>query len=188
LLDTIQTFLLDASLLDEFWAEAAKYAAYTRNRTPCGPQKKIPKDLRHQTEVHASHLPPFGCRAFYRDYNNTDKLHQCYREGWLLSYEEGTHNYHVWDPATKSVVVSRDVVFELKPPREVDSLSPSPRICYNHETRAYMEASDIISAVETSTPDLAPVEGQENDRPLSENNTSLDSGDNLPEQQYRGWE
>jgi hypothetical protein len=51
-----------------------------------------------------------------------------------------------------------------------------------------MEASDIISAVETSTPDPVPVEGQEDDRPLSENNTSSDSGDDVPEQQYRGWE
>jgi hypothetical protein len=50
-----------------------------------------------QTEVHASHLQPFGCRAFYRDHSSTDKLHQRYREGRLLSYEEGTHNYRVWD-------------------------------------------------------------------------------------------
>ena len=114
LLDTIRTLLLDASLPDEFWAEAAKYAVYTRNRTPCGPQKKIPEDLWRQTEVHASHLQPFGCRAFYRDHSNTDKLRQRYREGRLLSYEEGTHNYRIWDPARKSVVVSRDVVFESK--------------------------------------------------------------------------
>ena len=35
--------------------------------------------------------------AYFRDHKNTDKLHQRYREGRLLSYEEGTLNYRIWD-------------------------------------------------------------------------------------------
>ena len=43
ILDTVRTLLYDASLGDEFWAEAATYAVYTRNRSPCGPGKIDPR-------------------------------------------------------------------------------------------------------------------------------------------------
>jgi hypothetical protein len=38
------TYLIDTGLPQSFGPEAVSYAAYTRNRTPCGPQSAIPDD------------------------------------------------------------------------------------------------------------------------------------------------
>ena len=44
ILNLVRTYLIDTALPQSFWAEGASYAAYTRNRTPCGPQSAIPDD------------------------------------------------------------------------------------------------------------------------------------------------
>ena len=111
IMDGVRTVLCESGLGAEFWAEAAAYICYTRNRTPCGPQKRIPDDLWRQHKTKVKHLQPFGCKVFYRDYNNTSKLANRYSEARLMGYVEGTHNYRVWNPARQKIVKTRDVVF-----------------------------------------------------------------------------
>jgi hypothetical protein len=115
ILNQVRTLLIDRGLDDKFWAKAANYAIYTRNRAPTGSDKHIPEDLWRQREVNSRHLQPFGCQLWFRDHNNTNKLHPCYKEGQLLSYVEGTDNYRIWDLHTEKVIISRDVVFGKQP-------------------------------------------------------------------------
>ena len=81
IMNGVRRILCQTGLDAEFWAEAASYMCYTRKRTtPYGFQKQIPDDLwqQHKTKLH--HLQPFGCRVFYQDYHNTNKLASCHRE------------------------------------------------------------------------------------------------------------
>ncbi len=41
ILNGVRTVLTHSGLGPEFWAEAANYIAYTRNRTPYGPEHKV---------------------------------------------------------------------------------------------------------------------------------------------------
>jgi len=49
--------------------------------------------------------------AIYRDHRNPSKLAPRYKEGLLMGYVDGTHNYRIWDTKSNSVITSRYVVF-----------------------------------------------------------------------------
>jgi len=70
ILNGVRTVLAHSGLGAQFWAEAANYIAYTRNRTPCGPQHLVPDDSWRNKESRLDHLQPFGCQVFYRDHRN----------------------------------------------------------------------------------------------------------------------
>lgn len=67
LLNLVCTNLIHAGLPAVFWAEAAAYAAYVRNRVPAS-NGKIPDDLWRGHPVCHDHLQPFGSRLFFRDH------------------------------------------------------------------------------------------------------------------------
>jgi transposase InsO family protein len=115
ILNTVRTLLLESGLPDHFWAEAANYVVYARNQSPSGPSKEIPEDLWRGIQVSINHQQPFGVNAYFRDHVETNKLRPRYRPGRLMSYEEGTTNYRVWDIEGKKVIVSQDVVFDTLP-------------------------------------------------------------------------
>ena len=125
-LNGVRTILCQTGFGPEFWAEVASYIAYTRNRTPCGPQKQIPDDLWQNHKTRIDHLQPFGCKVFYRNYNNASKLSTRYNEARLMGYVEGTHNYRVWDPIKRHIIKTRDVIFVNSP--ETLDLTQSPKL------------------------------------------------------------
>lgn len=115
ILNGVRTIPCQTGLGPQFWAEAASYMAYTLNRTPCGPGKQVPDDLWRIHKTRIDHLQPFGCKVFYRNYNNTSKLSTRYSEARLMGYVEGTHNYRVWDLAKRQIIKTRDIVFINNP-------------------------------------------------------------------------
>jgi len=111
----VRTVLTHSGLPAHFWAEAAAYTIYTRNRVPCGPLHEIPEDKWRNRTLSHQHMQPFGCKAFYPDHKLPSKLAPRYIEGILLGYVEGTHNYRIWDNKRSKVIISRDVVFTTLP-------------------------------------------------------------------------
>ena len=65
LLNGVRTVLSESKLPTSWWAEAAQYIAYTRNRCP-GPGG-VPDDLWFGNKVRLNHLQPFGATLFYRN-------------------------------------------------------------------------------------------------------------------------
>jgi len=120
ILNGVRTVLAHSGLGAQFWAEAANYIAYTRNRTPCGPQHLVPDDSWRNKESRLDHLQPFGCQVFYRDHRNPSKLAPRYKEGLLMGFVDGTHNYRIWDTKSNSVITSRDFVFTHHSPTTSD--------------------------------------------------------------------
>ena len=94
LLNLVRTFLIDTGLPPSFWAEAASYAAYIRNRTPCKPSNRIPDDIWYGKAKAHSHLHPFGCKVFYRHHEAISKLSPRYS---AMGHIIGTTSYRIWD-------------------------------------------------------------------------------------------
>jgi hypothetical protein len=111
ILNLVRTYLIDTGLPQSFWAEGASYAAYTRNRTPCGPQSAIPDDKWFGKSKRHIHLHAFGSTAYFRDHRQISKLSPRYRRGLLLGYQEGTHKYRIWDG--NKVIITRDTIFPM---------------------------------------------------------------------------
>ena len=111
ILNGIRTVLVHSGLPQNLWAEAANYVAYTRNRTPCGPKQEIPEDKWQKRKCQLAHLQPFGCKAFFRNHTEKNKLAPRYQEGILVGYQEATNNHRIYQKETGSITISRDVLF-----------------------------------------------------------------------------
>ena len=97
ILDGARATLIQSGLPATFWGEAANYTAYTRNRTPCGPQHLVPEDSWRGRQVPLEHMHPFGYNIYFRDHRKPSKVAPRYLEGKLMGYVEGTTTYRVWD-------------------------------------------------------------------------------------------
>jgi transposase InsO family protein len=59
ILNLVRTYLTDCALSPTYWAEAASYVAYIRNRTPCKPSNNISDDIWYNKKKSHSHLQPW---------------------------------------------------------------------------------------------------------------------------------
>jgi hypothetical protein len=123
ILNLVRTLLLDSKLPTPFGAEAASYACYMRNHTPCGPKGEIPDDKWCGKQKSHDHLHPFGQKAFYRFAKSSSKLSARYTAGIVLGYVEGTTNYRVWDKNQPKAIITRDVAFVRSPEASMEPIA-----------------------------------------------------------------
>ncbi|QQK47688.1 putative transposable element [Penicillium digitatum] len=120
--DIQRTMIIDAKMTEEMWPYATDTAIYIYNRL-INPKTKI-SPLTHwrqeleipNAEPSLKHLKPWGTTAYV--HIPKPKRIQARKaaprawKGKLVGYEgDGGHVYKVWDPATRKLVVSRDVGF-----------------------------------------------------------------------------
>ncbi|KAL5852379.1 hypothetical protein ACOSQ3_007497 [Xanthoceras sorbifolium] len=113
LAERIRAMLRTAGLPNSFWAEAAKTACYVVNRSPSTAiNLKTPMEMWTGKPPDYSNLYPFGCPAYVM-YNAQErsKLDPKSRRCIFLGYADGVKGYRLWDPTTRKVIVSRDVIF-----------------------------------------------------------------------------
>jgi hypothetical protein len=98
----------------EFWAEAVATTVYVLNRSPTkGVAGRTPYEVWHGKKPAVNHLRTFGCVAYVKNTTpNLKKLDDRNRPMIFVGYEQGTIGYRVYDPVSRRVRVSRDVVFD----------------------------------------------------------------------------
>ncbi|KXJ79430.1 hypothetical protein RP20_CCG026207 [Aedes albopictus] len=103
--------LADSGLDKRFWAEAASTAVYLANRSPTKGSPATPLEMFFGKRPNLSHLRVFGSKVMA--YVPKEK-----RKKWdaksipcvLVGYAEYTKGYRVFNPVTKQVFVSRDII------------------------------------------------------------------------------
>uniref|UniRef100_A0A8R7P947 Retrovirus-related Pol polyprotein from transposon TNT 1-94 n=1 Tax=Triticum urartu TaxID=4572 RepID=A0A8R7P947_TRIUA len=98
---------------DYFWGEAVTTAVYLLNRAfTRSVDGATPYEAWHGRKPEVSHLRVFGCVAHVKSARPLLKKHDDQSTPMvLIGYEPGSKAYRVYDPATRRVHVSRDVVF-----------------------------------------------------------------------------
>ena len=98
----------------ELWGEAVSTAVYLLNRAPTRSLKmKTPYEAWHSRKPKVHHLRTFGCVAHVKTVGpGVSKLSDRSTKMVFVGYETGTKGYRVYDPMTKRLHVSRDVIFE----------------------------------------------------------------------------
>lgn len=97
-----------------FWAEATKWSFYLLNRCPTHAVKKItPQEAWSGVKPSVQHLRVWGCIAHVhipdaKRGKLDDKSFPCI----MLGVSDESKGYRLFDPKTKRVVVSKDVIFE----------------------------------------------------------------------------
>ena len=97
-----------------FWGEAVKTAVHVLNRSPTRSLDSItPYEAWHHRKLNLSYLRTFGCVVHVKKVGpGVRKLDDCSTLMVFVGYEEGSKAYRVYNPATQSVYISRDVIFE----------------------------------------------------------------------------
>lgn len=103
---------MDAKLDKRFWAEAVNTAVYLRNRsTVSGLQSKTPFEVWYGKKPDVISLRIFGSKVMTHVPKATRlKFDSKSKQMILVGYSETTKCYRLYDPETKNVTVSRDVV------------------------------------------------------------------------------
>jgi transposase InsO family protein len=98
----------------EFWGEAVSTAVYLLNRAPTKSLKgKTPFEAWHSRKPSVHHLRTFGCLAYVKAVGpGVTKLSDRSTKMVFVGYETGTKGYRLYDPVTKKLQISRDVIFE----------------------------------------------------------------------------
>jgi hypothetical protein len=96
-----------------YWGEAVMTVVHLLNRSPTEAlDGKASYEAWHRHKPTVSHLRIFGCLAFIKELNHVDKLDDRSTLGVFIGYAEGAMAYHVLDPMTRRVRITRDVVFD----------------------------------------------------------------------------
>jgi transposase InsO family protein len=98
----------------EFWGEAVRTAVYLLNRAPTRSLNGVtPYELWHGRKPNVQHLRVFGCVAHVKKIGpGVNKLADRSSKMIFIGYEEGSKCYRVYDPISKKLQVSRDIMFE----------------------------------------------------------------------------
>jgi hypothetical protein len=78
--------------------------------------EKTPQEVWTGKDPSLTHLKLFGCDAYVHvPKENKSKLDKKAKKCIFIGYKDGLKGYRIWNPETKKVVYSRDVVFrEMK--------------------------------------------------------------------------
>ncbi|KAJ2965493.1 hypothetical protein NUW54_g14102 [Trametes sanguinea] len=113
-LNAARAMLFEANLPTNLWPEAVNYAVYLKNRAPTRAlPNKTPFEAFWGHKPNVSHLREFGapCWVLRQD----TSLHKLARKSRLcrfLGFSEESRAYRLYDPATRQVITSRNVIFE----------------------------------------------------------------------------
>lgn len=109
-----RSYLKEMKMPSEMWGEAVRHSIYVLNRLPTRAlSRQTPYEAWTGIKPNVSHIRVFGCLSHMKIPNiHSKKLDDRSMQVVNLGREPGTKAYRVYDPVTKRVYVSRDVVFE----------------------------------------------------------------------------
>jgi transposase InsO family protein len=117
MMEKARCMLSGVGIGQEFWAEAVDTACNMVNRSPSSTLgDKTQQEVWTGKEPSFTHLKVFGCDAYVHvPKENRSKLDKKAEKYIFIGYKDGLKGYKLWNPETKKVVYSRDVVFrEMK--------------------------------------------------------------------------
>ena len=113
IMETVRSILHHADLPLSLWAEAVSTAIYIRNRSPTSCLKeKTPYESWHNEKPNVSHFKVFGCKAFVHvPDQKRKKLDKKSMQCIFVGYPNGSKGYKLYNPETRKMIRSRDVIF-----------------------------------------------------------------------------
>jgi len=119
IMDMVRCMIFESGLGKEFWGFAALTAVHIINRLPSSAhENRTPFEKWFGSAPSIEHLRVFGCTAYRHVPAQTRrKLDPRAQRCRMIGYQEesGSRVYRVYDPATKQVLTTRDVVFDETP-------------------------------------------------------------------------
>lgn len=145
-----------------------KMACYVINRSPSSAiGLKTPMEMWKGKPTEYSTLHVVGCPVYVM-YNSQErtKLDPKSRKCIFLGYADGVKGYRLWDPTSRKVIISRDVIFaENELQREQENDSTSKDITNFHIDGKFVEDDSFEAEPEHEVQELEEPDGVEVRRP-----------------------
>jgi len=122
--ESARSMLYTKDLPKSLWAEAINTAVYVLNRTPTTQiLNSTPFEIWHGRKPTLDHIRLFGSEAYVlTPKGKHTKLDPKGKKLILVGYDKDSTNYRLFDPVTKKITISRNVIFnetaEVKLPRK----------------------------------------------------------------------
>ena len=113
IMETVRCLLHYANLPLDFWAEAVATAVFLRNSSPTSYLKEVtPYQCWFREKPDVSNLRVFGCKALVHiPEQKRKKLDKKSMECIFVGYPYNSKGYKLYNPETKQMLRSRDVIF-----------------------------------------------------------------------------
>jgi hypothetical protein len=114
LLERARSMAAGCNLPTYLWPEAISMATFLVNRSPTRTNYGIPPEASYTgKQLDLSNLKTFGCLSYVHVPDETrQKLDGKTRKGLFVGYDQESKAYRIYDPLTRKVMISRDVVFD----------------------------------------------------------------------------
>lgn len=113
-MNMVRSLLIETNVPKTFWPEAVNWTFYVLNRCPTSSVKDMtPEEAWSGVKPSVDHFRVFGCiaHAHVPDARRT-KLEDKSRSCVLFGVSKESKGYRLYDPVSKQIVISRDVIFE----------------------------------------------------------------------------
>lgn len=126
IIESAKSMIYGAGVARFLWAEAVNTAVYILNRTgTCQAPNSTPFELWHGKKPNMAHVRTFGVEAYvFVPEQKRTKLDPKSKKYILVGYDNESNNYRLFEPSTKKVVISRNVLFN----ENVKGFVPKPEI------------------------------------------------------------
>jgi hypothetical protein len=121
-MNLVRSMLSEKKIPKTFWLEVVNWTIYVLNRCPTNIVKDMtPEEVWTRVKPSVEHFRVFGCvtHVHIPDARRT-KLENKSMCCVLLRVNEESKGYRLYDPATKKIVTSRDIIFEEKKHQDWD--------------------------------------------------------------------
>jgi len=114
IVEMASSILQSKDLPKQYWAEAVNTAVYILNRSPTkAVLNKTPYEAWFKRKPKVDHFKVFGCIAYsHIPKENREKLDGKGEKCIFIGYSDESKGYRLYNPDTKKVVISRDVIFD----------------------------------------------------------------------------
>jgi hypothetical protein len=160
-----RTLLKQRGMSDVFWGEAVVTTVYIPN---CSPTKALIGwtlyEACHGRKPAVSHLRVFDCLAFSKELGHIGELDDRSTPVVFIGYAEGSKAYHILDPRTHRVRMTRDIVFDEGRGRAWDkAVDDGSTPTYDNFTVEYVHfegaggvGSSLLPSMSTPIPEPLP--------------------------------
>jgi hypothetical protein len=113
LLEMVRCMITSKDIPKRFWPEAVNWANYVLNRSPAAALVDVtPEEAWSSTKPSVKHFRIFGCIAYAHVPDaQRKKLDNKSTKCIFLGVSEESKAYRLYNPVTKKIIISRDVVF-----------------------------------------------------------------------------
>lgn len=113
-MNMVRSMLVEKKVPKMFWPEAVKWSVHILNRCPTlAVQNKTPEEAWSGVKPTINYFRVFGCVAHaHIPDQKRSKLDDKSKKCVLLGVSDESKAYKLYDPVSKKVIISKDVIFE----------------------------------------------------------------------------